>query len=144
MSMPAGTYYIGDLCYVMHDEWTEVCSLTINEHTILDGEFQLKDGRQFAIYSTAYGDGYYSNNRNDTMLPVDAVCIGCIRIEDIDQSNPKNNIDLGMTITFESEFKTEGGRGNSHWNGDIRFGSLLVYTGEQEYLDEDYDDENES
>ena len=25
MTMKAGTYYIGDLCYVMHKEWDEVC-----------------------------------------------------------------------------------------------------------------------
>ena len=24
---PAGKYYVGDLCYVMHDEWDEVCGL---------------------------------------------------------------------------------------------------------------------
>jgi hypothetical protein len=27
MTMPAGRYYIGDLCYVMHDEWDEACAL---------------------------------------------------------------------------------------------------------------------
>ena len=26
-TFPAGEYYIGDLCYVMHAEWGEVCDL---------------------------------------------------------------------------------------------------------------------
>ena len=26
-TFPAGEYYIGDLCYVMHAEWGEVCNL---------------------------------------------------------------------------------------------------------------------
>ena len=46
--MKAGTYYIGDLCYVMHDRWDEFCSITCSEHNVLDGEFNLKDGTRFA------------------------------------------------------------------------------------------------
>ena len=41
MSMPAGTYYIGDLCYVMTDaEWEQFCKITINGNKVLDGEFE--------------------------------------------------------------------------------------------------------
>ena len=44
MSMPAGEYYIGDLCYVMTDEeWNEFCSITIDGMKCIDGEFQMKD-----------------------------------------------------------------------------------------------------
>ena len=25
--MRSGTYYVGDLCYVMHPQWDEVCDL---------------------------------------------------------------------------------------------------------------------
>ena len=59
--MKAGTYWIGDLCYVMHDEWDEVCNITISGHSVKDGEFKLADGREFATYCTAYGDGMYSD-----------------------------------------------------------------------------------
>ena len=45
MTMPAGRYYIGDLCYVMSDEeWDEFCSLTIKDNKCFDGEFN-KIGR---------------------------------------------------------------------------------------------------
>ena len=51
------TYYIGDLCYVMHDEWDEVCELLFphggGEQT---GRLHLKDGREFFIFGTAYGE----------------------------------------------------------------------------------------
>ena len=44
MTMPAGKYYVGDLCYVMTDEeWEEFCGITINGNKCIDGEFQLSD-----------------------------------------------------------------------------------------------------
>ena len=66
MTMPAGRYYIGDLCYVMHDEWDEACTLffpTNQSGRGIEGEFTLKDGRRFASFTTAYGDGEYYNNQ---------------------------------------------------------------------------------
>lgn len=54
--MPKGKYYIGDICYVMRDEWSEVCSLMFNGD-VYDGEFNLADGRRFASMSTMFGDG---------------------------------------------------------------------------------------
>ena len=46
MTMPAGTYYIGDLCYVFDDvEWKEICSImfnTTNPSGVRDGEFEMK------------------------------------------------------------------------------------------------------
>ena len=139
MAMQSGTYYVGDPCYVMHDEWDEVCSLIINDHDVLDGEFNLKDGRRFAIYSTMYGDGSYETSKGGS-LSVDAGCIGCIRIEDIDQDNTQNRIDFGMTVEFDSEFKTSGGRGDRGWDGTIHIGDVKVYTGDMEEEDYDYDE----
>ena len=56
MTMPAGRYYIGDLCYVMHPEWQECCELFFPPGAPgrgVEGEFTLKDGRRFASYGTA-------------------------------------------------------------------------------------------
>jgi hypothetical protein len=80
--MKAGTYYVGDLCYVLHDEWDEVCELIIKDNVCLDGEFTLRDGRRFAIYGTAYGDGNYFD-QNGKSYDVDAGSIGCILMNDI-------------------------------------------------------------
>ena len=87
--MKAGKYYIGDLCYVMHPEWDEFCSLTINGHNVLDGEFNLKDGRRFATFTTKWGDGTYKDEQGRS-YGVDAGLIGCIAVDDITPSELEN------------------------------------------------------
>jgi hypothetical protein len=124
--MKAGTYYVGDLCYVMHPEWDEVCDLIIDGHTCLDGEFNLKDGRRFAIFSTQYGDGEYRSNRG-TMHSVDAGSIGCILLEDIrdPEANEARMKGLGAIVEFKESFAT-----SSDYDGTIVFGDMEIYTGD--------------
>ena len=125
--MPAGNYYIGDLCYVMRDVWEEFCDLTISGHECLSGEFQLKDGRRFATYSTKYGDGLYRTNTGDN-LSVDAGLIGCILVSDITdpEATPAAIKSLGMTYEFGTDFITDGSRDT----GTIQFGRVIVETGD--------------
>lgn len=123
MTMPAGKYYVGDLCYVMHGEWSEFCDITISGHTVLEGEFTLKDGRRFAAYSTAHGDGTYFDAQGRE-YGVDAGLIGCILLSDIDISNQDNFIDAGQIVEFDQPFETSGGREE----GVIRFGSVCIDT----------------
>jgi len=126
--MPAGKYYIGDLCYVMSDaEWDEFCSLTITDHQCLDGEFQFKDGRRFATYGTKWGDGGYKSNIGTTHS-VDAGLIGCIRVEDIRANKYDNLEELGAIVEFETDFVTGGGREDRDWTGTIQFGRVLIET----------------
>ncbi len=136
MSMPAGKYYIGDLCYVMtDDEWLEFCDITIKGTQVIDGEFQLKDGRRFATYGTAYGDGVYHDQYGHS-YSVDAGLIGCIKIEDIRANNYDNLLDLGSIMEFDNSFATSGGRGETDWEGTIQFGHVMVETNphyEEEY-----------
>ena len=141
MTMPAGKYYIGDLCYVLHDEWDEVCEIifqTDHASGVRDGEFTLKDGRRFAIYSTAYGDGQYYDNYGRA-YPVDAGSIGCVLESDIDVGNPDNNLSLGSIVEFTTDFETSGDRFTSKdWDGIIRFGIVEVDT--DPVYDEEYGD----
>lgn len=104
MSMPAGKYYVGDLCYVMHPEWSEFCSITIEGEQVVDGEFTLSDGRRFASYCTAYGDGTYED-LDGKSYGVDAGLIGCIALSDIDESELPN-VNQGNVIEFSDEFTT--------------------------------------
>ena len=100
--MQAGTYYVGDLCYVMHSEWDEVCALLFADN---EGVFTLKDGRRFAIYKTAYGDGVYADQFGNS-YPVDAGNIGCIRVEDV--ADPQQAWLEGMNvIAFDQQFYTD-------------------------------------
>jgi hypothetical protein len=109
--MPAGLYYVGDLCYVMHEVWDEVCGIMFNQSaTGNDGEFTLKDGRRFAVYGTRWGDGSYKDQFGHS-YSVDAGIIGCILDSDIDYLAESswgsvNDHDGGQLIEFTREFRT--------------------------------------
>ena len=140
--MSAGEYFIGDLCYVMSDEeWLEVCDLTIQGSRVIDGEFQLKDGRRFAMYGTAYGDGTYHDHYGFS-YSVDSGSIGCIRTADIKANkypslgDTQDLLDLGAVQSFDTDFVTGGGRGEPGWEGLIQFGHIVIETDpteEEEY-----------
>lgn len=77
------TYWVGDLCYVMHDCWSEVCNLAFPDlYTQNHGPMKLEDGREFVIFGTAYGDGVYEDQLGRA-YPVDAGCIGAILLNEI-------------------------------------------------------------
>ena len=105
-----GDYYVGDLCYVLRNEWDEVCSLTIKEHSCLDGVFTLANGTKFATYGTAYGDGVYVDQKGHK-YPVDAGLIGCVAVKDLDANILKDNIRLGNIIKFDKPFTTNEDQG---------------------------------
>ncbi len=128
--MPAGRYYIGDLCYVLDKDWDEFCALTIKDHECLDGEFTFKDGRRFATYGTAYGDGCYPNNISSFNLPVDAGLIGCVRVEDCEV-----DINMGIIVDFPEPFST------SEKEGVISFGHVHVDTACEDDEEDYYEDE---
>ena len=138
--MQAGTYYIGDLCYVMtNEEWDEFCALTIDGHACVDGEFQFKDGRRFATYGTKWGDGTYSDQFGNK-YSVDAGLIGCIRVEDIRAEKYEDIESLGTIHEFQTDFVTGGGRGDRDWSGTIQFGRIAIETGDIFEEEDDYED----
>lgn len=103
--MKAGLYYIGDLCYVFNQEdWDEVCSLTIEGNRCLEGEFEMKDGRKFAMYNTRYGDGEYYDQFGNR-YSVDSGTIGCVLWKDISRYEyilP----DVGAVVDMKEDFST--------------------------------------
>lgn len=127
MTMPAGLYYVGDLCYVMTDEeWDDFCSITIQGNECISGEFTMPDGRRFATYNTMYGDGEYTDQFGNH-YGVDSGSIGCFKLSDINDSI-KDISDLACNIVkFENDFETSGGR-SEKWNGVIRFGHIHIDT----------------
>ena len=136
MTMPAGKYYVGDLCYVMHDAWTEVCRLFFPPDSPpkgVEGEFTLADGRRFASFATAYGDGEYRSSIN-TLHSVDSGSIGCILLSDIrdNQYTLERLQELGAIIDFEAPFEVEADYGL------LKFGHVLIETAAD---DEEYEDE---
>jgi hypothetical protein len=126
--MPAGRYYIGDLCYVMHGEWDEVCNLLNDEFDNMEKVgFELADGRKFACLATKYGDGSYCVTKMDDylcMVGVDSGTIGCIKIDEVDILNLDNRPSLGAIVDFPNDFLVMYGNGGRLWFGDI-----LIETG---------------
>lgn len=131
MTMPAGRYYIGDLCYIMHDEWDECCNLFFppgdNVGRGHEGEFVLRDGRRFASFNTAWGDGTYRSSIN-TLHSVDSGSIGCIRVEDIrdDTYSAERIAELGAIVDFAEPFQV------SEDQGLLKFGHVLIETAPEE------------
>ena len=105
--MPSGTYYIGDLCYCLHGEWSEVCDLLFegrDDGGCNEGVFNLPDGRAFALFSTAFGDGTYDDQFYAQYM-VDAGSIGCIKLSDIDRDNTDNFLTGGQIVGFDNDFE---------------------------------------
>jgi hypothetical protein len=131
--MPAGNYYVGDLCYVMHPEWNEVCDLAFPDkthpNTEVVGVFHLKDGRSFANFSTANGDGEYTSNVGTSHM-VDSGSIGCIRVSDIKDTTYADIETLGAIIEFKEPFEV------GSFKGKIWFGNAIIDT---EYIVDDFD-----
>ena len=103
--LKAGKYYVGDLCYVFNDDdWDNVCKLIIDVNECAEGEFNLADGRRFAIYNTAYGDGEYED-QDWHHYSVDSGSIGCTLVENIsaDKYNDLNRI--GRIVEFKEPFE---------------------------------------
>lgn len=138
--MKPGKYYVGDLCYVMHDEWPEVCSLLFRggrDKEGVGGIFTLKDGREFAIFFTIFGDGGYGTNHSK-ILSVDSGTIGCILYSDLTESEranfEKNPCALVTDIPDEFiPYRNEEG---------MYFGPVSVDDPES-YPEQDYDNEED-
>jgi hypothetical protein len=131
--MPAGEYWIGDLCYAMHNEWTEFCDLTIKGREVFDGKFALKDGREFVFFGTAYGDGEYPDTEGRTYC-VDAGLIGAIKVDDITE-NERNTLELGHIVHFATDWKAEDANGVLFF-GDVRIDTAFAYDEEDEEYEE--------
>ena len=126
-------YWIGDLCYVMHDVWSEVCDLLPFDNS--EHEFELEDGRKFILFSTAFGDGVYQDQKGNR-YPVDAGVIGAIKADDIRDSEAW--IDGGNFHRFPAAID---GMDCYYDNGEINIYTVRIETGDEGYEDEDEDQE---
>jgi hypothetical protein len=132
MTVPV-CYYVGDLAYVLHDAWDEVCNLAPLDNS--EHEFELEDGRKFILFSTAYGDGLY-NDQNGLSYSVDSGTIGAIRIEDIRGLEFARTLGrgLGHIHTFPAEID---GMDCFYEDGTIHIYTVRIDTGA------DYEDDGE-
>lgn len=131
--LPAGSYYVGDLCYVFNDDnYNQLLKITdyfqnMNQPVQFNG---------FPVWAggTYYGDGNYNDNHGNSYL-VDAGIIGIASIEVIDESE----FHCGILLVFEQEFEV------SYDDGIFQFGDYVLDTKNEddeydyydEYLEED-------
>ena len=121
--LPAGTYYVGDLCYLIPDsDWADLLEATSYLESE-DGFFNV-NGVKFFSSSTAWGDGRYLD-QSGREYPVDAGLIGCYPY-----SGPP--IRGGHILTFEEDFScTNCVRSGSYIDdteGEIRIGNVSILT----------------
>jgi len=137
MKFEAGTYYVGDLCYVLGDRWDEFCELTIKTSSegaeCLDGGFVMKDGTRFWQHGTMYGDGTYHDNLG-RKYPVDAGLIGVVAMDQIDKE--PSWLEGGQVINFNQAFEPYFKEGRFY------FGYIIIDTsGNSNYEYEEEEDE---
>lgn len=136
LTIPAGTYYVGDLCYVLLDRWEEVCALLDQPGIDFDGPaptqtvFTMVDGTVFACMRTMYGDGTYETSTGE-VVGVDSGTVGAVLVKNITRTGQEslhmgNIVELAECIPYRHE-------------GVLYFGEHEVYTNEavnEEWYDE--------
>lgn len=90
--LPAGRYYIGDLCYAMKDT---IYHDVFGDTAYSDGYYIINDGC-FLVAGTAYGDGAYKGS-NNFEYGVDA---GILGIASMGVCNPESDVSGGTLHTF--------------------------------------------
>lgn len=109
--LPAGSYYIGDPCYVMGDDWEEYL-----EAWYLGKTWR---GQPIAAFSTM-GDGTHQDDLGRE-YSVDSVILAAIPAERV--TDPVMAAQLGQMITFPAPFRCSRDR-----RGRIRFGDIVIRT----------------
>ena len=112
--LPAGKYWIGDLSYVMEDYFDR------HLYMVENGAYQTDNGINFARFSTAYGDGFYSDYEGNS-YGVDTANIGCVSSEGVMEESDE---EYGKYFTFDYPFKCI-------WHetgGYIQFGDIWIQT----------------
>lgn len=110
--MKAGTYYVGDPCYVFSsDEWDKVWDC------FGDGLDEV-NGKDVWSMHTMYGDGAYRGNDHKT-YGVDSGCLGVVPVEVITQKIDRRSMNV---VEFEQDFEC------SWENGFFQIGHIGIQT----------------
>jgi len=135
ITLPAGRYLIGDLCYRDEDVWDQMIStkgMSGKAHSSHEGT-----DHSFVILNTKYGDGSYEDNEESTYY-VDS---GTIGIMSWDKGSSLSSTS-GRVFDFPEEFKVYSD------DGVLHFGHIVIDTdpepveqvaSESPYINEDDD-----
>jgi hypothetical protein len=124
-TLPAGKYYIGDLCYAnkLSDVWNDFCNLFFNQpHGVVASI-------EFFAANTAYGDGEYSGS-NGYSFPVDAGLIGIISAKHLTTEDKAK--DYVQVFEFKRDFEVSAA------GGMFSFGHIYINTAGSDEDGEEY------
>jgi len=106
-TMPAGTYFIGDPCYVIpDDEWSDFVGPYCVDYRDGDG-LQIYKGMKVFAASTSCGDGCYRDNRGNS-YGVDSGMLGIVPVELCDPNEldkVMSRKDLGAIMKYDRDFE---------------------------------------
>jgi hypothetical protein len=133
--LPEGEYYIGDLCYVIKDEWDQLVNLyweshkkdpeqTIHKLTIKNEEYPSKTLEVLMFYTGSDGTYQLKQANNQYPLCVDSGTVGIVKTTQLNQQTLMEAKSLGHIERFEKEFVV-----SSHTN--------TIYLGDLEIAQED-------
>ena len=135
ITIPAGKYVLGDPCYSIDDDhWMDL----LHSCDIFENPIGKIHGFTVLAFGTAYGDGCY-NSTIDFTFPVDAGLIGLVPFEYIEKFGSKyeSRSDLSTVVEFNDDVNCYSE------NGTLHFGNIEIYTGDDEDLENEYDNELE-
>lgn len=121
---PAGTYYIGDFCYILNEkDYDEiVCSFQYDEQPYQYKKFL------FCFNGTSYGDGLYKDQYGNK-YGVDSGTIGIINITTktmLKEANKLVKDKLANVVTFEKPFQVCCN------SGIFEFGHICIDTNDED------------
>lgn len=130
--LPAGTYWIGDPCYIFNnhdDAWMRLLDSCAYFDLPL-GRVVDRTGAPHSILasSTRYGDGTYSDDAGEYQFGVDSGLIGITTLDTAHAfAGPTSCLSHGCIVTFDAAFTVE-----FDGEGDMHFGHIHVATGDEE------------
>ena len=125
---PAGTYYIGDLCYALHEDIYD----NVFGGRAYESGFYSKGPSFFMVDNTAYGDGSYEGS-DGYPYAVDAGIIGICSADLIDPNN--RSVSGGKIHSFKEPVEVRFKGGVFYFTSG--YTHLTINTQGEEYDDED-------
>ena len=132
--LPAGTYYIGDLCYIFDsdfDFWSDICEIyhnkcqgqTVFEYKLNEPYVKDRSVAKFAMMRTKWGDGEYYGY-DDNIYCVDSGTIGCVEVQDYESitGEVSSTFFANQLFVFDKEFEVYSD------DGILHFGHIVIDT----------------
>lgn len=118
IKMKAGTYYIGDNCYVLDERYLEDFDWVDDFCNYIDEGLVKVNGLDVVTFGTMYGDGIYQSNVGFN-FSVDAGIIGCTPAELWKGVNEPFGC---LKVNFKEDFTCQEDE------GILRFGHIMIDT----------------